>query len=115
MEKLREILGKESDWAAFAPHLARNVALNQQLAELLGYEQHPYDALLDRSEPGMTHAQLTELFADLKKVAVPLLQRISEHADSVADGCLHREYNAEKQLAFALALAERFGYDLDRG
>src|SRR5438270_8674012 len=55
---------RESEWSRFAPHLARNVQLNQQLAELLGYDERPYDALLDRTEPGMTHAHLTQLFAD---------------------------------------------------
>jgi len=106
---------RESDWERFAPHLARNVALNQQLAELLGYDGHPYDALLDRTEPEMTHAQLTRLFGELKEAVVPLLRQVSERRGSVEDGFLHRDYDEDKQLAFALAITERFGYDLDRG
>jgi carboxypeptidase Taq len=106
---------RESDWGHFAPHLVRNVALNQQVAELLGYEGHPYDALLDRNEPGMTHAQLTQLFADLKQAVVPLLSQIAERTNVVDDACLHRQFDAGKQLAFALAITERFGYDLERG
>src|SRR5437764_1883433 len=106
---------RESDWQRFAPHLARNVALNQQLAELLGYDGHPYDALLDRTEPDMTHAELTRIFGQLKETVVPLLRQISERRGVVEDGFLHRDFDEDKQLAFALAITERFGYDLDRG
>jgi carboxypeptidase Taq len=106
---------RESDWARFAPHLARNVQLNQQLAQLLGYEDHPYDALLDRIEPEMTHAQLQRLFEELKAAVVPLLRQISERRGAVEDAFLRRDYDEDKQLAFALAITERFGYDLDRG
>jgi carboxypeptidase Taq len=106
---------RESDWERFAPHLARNVQLNQQLAELLGYNDHPYDALLDRTEPDMTREQLRALFAELKQAVVPLLRQISERRAAVEDEFLHRDYDQDKQLAFALAITERFGYDLERG
>src|SRR5205823_5862925 len=106
---------RDSDWEHFAPHLGRNVALNQQLAELLGFEGHPYDALLDRSEPDMTHAQLSKLFADLKAGILPLLGEILERPNGVDDSFLYREFDEHKQLAFALAITERFGYDLERG
>ena len=43
----------ESDWAAFAPYLERHVALRRQLAACHPAE-HPYDALLETYEPGMT-------------------------------------------------------------
>ena len=43
-----------SDFGLFAPLLTRMVALNRQLAEALGYEEHPYDALLNMYEPGLT-------------------------------------------------------------
>jgi carboxypeptidase Taq len=63
----------------------------------------------------MTHAQLTTLFADLKAFVLPLLREISQRTDAVDDACLHREFEPQKQLALALAITERFGYDLERG
>src|ERR671938_401316 len=43
---------EESDWSVFAPHLEKIVPLKKQAAEALGYDDPPYDDLLDGSEPG---------------------------------------------------------------
>lgn len=40
------------DWSLFAPHLEKILPLQREAAEHLGYEDHPYDALLDGYEPG---------------------------------------------------------------
>jgi carboxypeptidase Taq len=42
------------------------VGLNRQLAEAIGYTEHPYDALLLQYEPGMTTSRLQDLFETLK-------------------------------------------------
>ena len=47
-QKARE----DNDFDAFAPHLQRLVELNVEKAEALGYDDEPYDALLDEYEPG---------------------------------------------------------------
>lgn len=56
---------KNNDFSAFQPFLEKNVELAKQGAELLGYEAHPYDALLENYERGMTTAQLEKLFTPL--------------------------------------------------
>jgi len=38
----------------FAPYLERIVELSRVIADKLGYEEHPYDALLDLYEEGLT-------------------------------------------------------------
>jgi len=42
----------KSDWASFEPHLGKILLLQRESTECLGYEDHPYDALLDFYEPG---------------------------------------------------------------
>ena len=102
------------DFAAFAPHLEKTVALNREMAEHIGYEGHPYDALMHRFEPGETVATLTPLFARLREAMLPLLRAISDRPAPRID-FLQRAYHADAQLAFGLKMAERVGYDLDRG
>ena len=103
-----------SDFAAFAPHLERTVALNRELAEHVGYEGHPYDALVHRFEPGETVATLRALFATLREAMLPLL-RATQEVEAPRVDFLERHYPADRQLAFGLGMAERLGYDLNRG
>ena len=106
---------QEEDFKLFAPYLEKNVALNRQMADALGYEDRPYDALINYYEPGMTTAQLEAIFAELKKAIVPLIAGIARHEDAVDDRVLHRGFDPDAQLKYALDVVERLGYDLDHG
>ena len=106
---------KESDFKAFAPYLEKNVELNRRVADLLGYRERPYDALLDREEPGLTTDQLETMFAELKKAIVPLVADIARNTDAVDDKVLYRGFDPDLQLKYALDLVTRLGYDLERG
>ena len=66
---------KRSDFGLFAPYLEQMVGLNQRLAEAIGYNEHPYDALLQQYEPDLTTHTLQDLFASLKEGILPLLER----------------------------------------
>ena len=104
----------ESDFAAFVPTLEETVALNREMAECIGYEAHPYDALMYRFEPGETVASLQPLFATLRAAMLPLVRAIGERESPRID-FLQRAYPREAQLAFGLAMAQKIGYDLHRG
>ena len=104
-----------SDFRLFAPYLERMVALNQQLAEAIGYSEHPYDALLAQYEPGLTTAKLRALFGSLKAGILPLLEGIRLRDREPRWDFLTRDFPEGEQRAFNLRIAERFGYDLTRG
>ena len=104
-----------NDFARFAPHLKTMLALSRELADAIGYDAHPYDALLLQYEPDLSAARLTALFDDLKAGISPLLQRSVGSGQSVAAEFLYRTYPAAQQRAFALEIARQFGYDLQRG
>ncbi|HUS14859.1 MAG TPA: carboxypeptidase M32 [Chloroflexia bacterium] len=106
---------QKADFSIFAPFLETNIGLNKQVADALGYEDHPYDALLDRGEPGMTTTQLRTLFEQLKAAIVPLVRAISDKGDVVDDSMLHREYDEQEQLAFGLQVVQQYGYKMDSG
>jgi carboxypeptidase Taq len=106
---------QSSDFKLFAPYLEKNVELNRRVADALGYEEHPYDALLDRTEPGLTTDQLESTLAELKRAIVPLVADIARHADAIDDSVLYRGYDPDVQLKYALDVVRKLGYDLNRG
>jgi carboxypeptidase Taq len=106
---------READFNIFAPALEKNVDLNRQIADALGYAERPYDALLGRYEPGLTTDQLETIFAELKKAIVPLVADIARHADAVDDRVLYRGFEPARQLKYALDLVAKLGYNLERG
>lgn len=110
-QKARE----DADFKLFAPYLEKNVGLNRRVADALGYTERPYDALLDRTEPGLTTVQLERIFAQLKRAIVPLVGDIATHADLVSDSVLHRGFDPDVQVKYALQLVTKLGYDVERG
>jgi len=104
-----------SDFALFRNSLQTIIGLQRELAGYLGYQERPYDALLDQYEPGMKSSDLDGLFSKLKTELVPMLERISRNLGRVDEGVLHQHFPGEKQLAFGLELAKKMGFDLNRG
>ena len=51
---------RQSDFTLFSPALEKIIAMCRQQADYLGYTDHPYDALLDIYEEGLTTAEVTE-------------------------------------------------------
>ena len=110
-----EAAREADDFGQFAPALERMLTLNRELADAIGYEHHPYDALLGLYEPGMTSADLQTLFKQLREGVLPLLEAITNRGQDPEWRFLTRDYPPEKQREAALFFAERLGYDLKRG
>ena len=105
---------RTADFPLFSDALVSMVAINRDMAEAIGYDAHPYDALMYRFEPGTTKAGLDALFGRLRDGMLPLVRAIAE-AEPPRSDFLYRDYPVDAQMAFALKMAERVGYDLDRG
>ena len=100
----------------FEPVLRKIVSLNQRIAEAIGYEDSPYDALLDEYEPGLTVKQLDPLFANLKSDLVPLFRAIRESGYTPETSFLFNgKFPAEQQLAFSRKVLEAMGFDFEAG
>jgi carboxypeptidase Taq len=71
----------KSDFQIFQPHLKKITDLKRKQASYLDPDAHPYDALLDLSEEGLTTDDLDQIFSnlipDLKKI---LAKTISQGA-----------------------------------
>ena len=105
----------DANFKLFLPYLEKNIELNRRVADALGYAKRPYDALLDRSEPGLTTDKLEAIFAELKSAIVPLVADIARHADAVDDSVVHRDFDQDLQVKYALKVVAKLGYDLKRG
>ena len=106
---------KKADFSIFAEDLEKQFALARRLAEALGYESNPYDALLDQFEAGLTYSLIHEEFDRVKPRLAELIGRIAEQADRVDDQVLRRNYPRDGQVALGRRLSEEMGFDFHRG
>jgi carboxypeptidase Taq len=65
-----------SDFKLFEPSLNSIVDILKEKCDLVGYEVHPYDALIDDFEEGMTVAKLDPLFEDVKVRLGKLISKV---------------------------------------
>lgn len=105
---------KENNFDLYVDALTELVAIKREEAEIIGYENHPYDALLDLYEPGSTVAELDVLFTDVKEQLVPFIQNLKKNPQ-VSKDCLLKYYQKDKQWDFGIDLLENMGYDFKNG
>jgi carboxypeptidase Taq len=103
-ERAWEQAREKNDFVAFLPHLERVIELRRRYIECFDVE-HPYDALLDDFEPGMTTATLEPVLDALQAGTVELLGEIDASGTEVDSSCLFGEFEIERQDAFAQELA----------
>jgi carboxypeptidase Taq len=104
----------EADFGSLVGHLQEILDLQRAAAEHLGYEDHPYDALLDRYEPGATKARLESMFGDLKKGTAGMVRAVTAAADD-RTAPIRGTFDEAGQEAFGKKIAAAFGYDWGRG
>jgi carboxypeptidase Taq len=104
----------KNDLTIFAPHLAETVDLQKAYAEAIGYDRHPYDALLSLYEPGETVASIRALFDKLRP-ALREIAAVAERKGGPRSDFMARSFPAEVQRRFGETIAKTFGYDLGRG
>ena len=103
-----------NDFAAVRPLLETTVEMSRELARFYPGYEHPYDALIDHAEDGMTVAAVRKLFAELRKGLVPLIEAIRRRPQP-DDRCLSGNFPEPAQQAFGEKVARGFGYDFEHG
>ena len=102
-----------NDFARMVPYLEKTLEFSRRYADFFD-KTHVIDPLIAISDEGVTGADLVKLFGDLRDNLVPMVRAIVEQP-APDDSCLYQRFSAEKQLAFGLKVAQRFGYDMERG
>lgn len=106
---------EESNFSHFEPLLGKLIDLKKQVAEAIGYEGEPYDALMDEFEPGATAAEIEKLFGGLRDRTVALLARIKSASTGPDSTILTRTYPKATQETLSRRMAEALHYDFDAG
>lgn len=104
---------KNNDFGSFAPLLQRLIEMSRRQADYLGYEEEPYDALLDIYEEGLTAARVGHAFQALQKPLSEMLAAIDPDRQARLD--LKKPFAVADQMRFADRLLAKIGFDFDRG
>ena len=106
---------ENDDFAAFKPHLEKLIDLKRQQADALGFDDSPYDALLDDYEPGAKTKEVSTVLKQLADSIVPLIQAIAQSDEKAPSEIVRREYPKIAQQQFGREAAVRIGFSFDRG
>lgn len=105
---------KQNDFRIFEPQLTQIVDLKRQEAELYGYEDHPYDALMNEYERGATVAMVDKVFKDAKTPLQNLLAEVQQK-QLPDDHFLRRFFPKQQQWEWSLHIARQLGFDFEAG
>jgi carboxypeptidase Taq len=103
---------EKSDFKIYQPYLEKIVEMCKKQAELIGYKESPYDALLDDFEPGLTAARVETIFTPLAKELAVLVKKVK---DKPKIELPKAKYPIDIQVKMNHEIAAALGYDLDAG
>ena len=103
-----------NDFATLRPLLETTVELSRELASFHPGYAHPYDALIDLAEDGMTVQAVRALFGELRAGLLPLIEKIRARP-ALDNRCLTGDFPESAQRGFGEAVVRAFGYDFTRG
>jgi carboxypeptidase Taq len=104
----------QNSFSVFEKDLDALVQLKKEEAGVLGYTQHPYDALLNEYEKGATVALLDKSFGNL----LPLLKNLYENilsAPQVDDSFLKQHFPEKEQWDWGMQLLKDLHFDFSAG
>jgi carboxypeptidase Taq len=104
-----------NNFQAYLPHLEEVFAIVREEAEALGYPEQPYDALLNRYEPGLLTSRLQVIFGELRDGLAPLARQLFERGDRVDDAFLYQPFDPQAQWDFTIEVLGAMGYDFSHG
>lgn len=103
----------KNDFKAVEPYLERIVELSRKRADLVGYTEHPYDALLDIYEPGAKLSWVKPLLLDLAEQLREIIPQISEKFAGLKP--LEGNFPTNAQAKLCHNVAEKLGFSFESG
>lgn len=104
-----------ADFSAFLPALERILEVNKRFVQayrtLNPDAAEDYDLLLDEFEPGLTSAEVSETFAEVRDRTIPLVARVRENSKKVDDALVHGDFPTETQAHLARSVLCQCGFD----
>jgi len=106
---------KANRYKDFEPFLQHMIDLKCQQANAIGYEDVPYDALLDEYEPGARSRDVVKVFDSLQSRLTPIVKAIVDSDVKPDEGILTKAFPIDKQRDFGNWLVQEIGYDYKHG
>lgn len=104
---------EHNDVTEFQPYLERIIELKKEWAQAAGFDQHPYDPLVDEYEPGMSCAGVESVFSQLETPLSELVEEITR-LEKPDDAFLYRQYDRQLQDRFGRMIVADMGIESDR-
>jgi len=105
---------EENNPSLFLPNLEKLVELKRREADFLGYEDHPYNALMDDYEPGAKVKEIDVLFTEVRNHLKEFIKRIAAKPAPKSD-FLFFKYDKQKQWDFGIDILKQMGFDFTAG
>lgn len=105
---------KAKSFSPFEKPLSIIVDLKKQEADLLGYEAHPYDALMNEYDRGATVAATDNIFSSLLPKLSELLNDIKLQPQ-LNNLFLHQHFDKDEQWNLGIELLKHIGFDFTKG
>ncbi len=106
---------RENNFKQFQPYLKKIIDLVKKKTEFLGYQDHPYDALIDLFEEGWQTKDLEVFFSSIKKPLENLFSQIQKSSRYITKHPLENEYyNKESMEKLNYFVLELLGFDSQR-
>ncbi|MCX9157686.1 carboxypeptidase M32 [Niveibacterium sp. 24ML] len=106
-----------NDWAGFLPNLREVLRIAREeaarLSDALGLS--PYDALIERFEPGMRSAEIARVFDPMRAWLPGLIAQIRERQAQTPVIAPAGPFPVEAQHRLVREMIELLGFDFDRG
>lgn len=108
---------KADDYSMFRETLAQIIAVKREIGHRLqeGTERTTYEALMDEYEPDAKVADLQNMFDALRGPLVELVTQVKDAPCRPDTSVIHREFAVDRQRQFSRFVAEKIGFDFDRG
>jgi carboxypeptidase Taq len=104
----------DKDFASFAPLLEEVYRLKREVADAIGFDADPYDALLDEYEPGAKSEDLARVLQEVREFLVPIVAAIGERPEPDAS-FIAGPFDRGGQDMFGRELVKAMGFDLKAG
>lgn len=101
---------KQNDFSIFEEALEKIIRLNRQKADYLGFDKHPYNALLNEFDKGSNIDSIDPIFKTLRNECISLLKSI-ETKNAPNTDILDQVYNEDAQYKLSIELCSILGLE----
>jgi carboxypeptidase Taq len=114
-ESLWEEAKNKADFELFKPNLKKLVEFKKRFVGYWGYEQHPYNTLLDDYEPGVFVDTIDKVFGELRDQLIPLVKGVTESSHQPKTDFLYKTFPRANQQALSIDILKEIGYNFEAG